>query len=234
MSLLCPIARALSTTVDELLQFENTLSDQAVGEKIGELVALARQAGANAAEDALRALLRQYPHCAPLQLNGAMFYDYLQMASADASEADKARWRDEKQALLRAAWTSGGAYRQAAAHMLAAWRFKRASYKRRSNTSPKCPISWATRRYCAQAFISRKTSLPTRWGYYRSGYFRWYSRRKLDLTSGRARPITARSMPGAGDQPNRVCAGAGVLPNVRRGAKRGDAPGSAPTGGAGR
>lgn len=119
VSLLCPIARALSTTVDELLQFENTLSDQAVGEKIGELVALARQAGAGAAEDALRALLRQYPHCAPLQLNGAMFYDYLQMASAAASEADKARWRDEKQALLRAAWASGGAYRQAAAHMLA-------------------------------------------------------------------------------------------------------------------
>lgn len=119
MALLCPIARALSTTVDELLQFEDTLSDQAVGEKIGELVALARQAGADAAEEALRALLRQYPRCAPLQLNGAMLYDYLQMTSPDATEADKARWRDEKQALLRAVWVSGGAYRQAAGHMLA-------------------------------------------------------------------------------------------------------------------
>lgn len=119
VSLLCPIARALSATVDELLQFEDALSDQAVGERINALVALARQESAAAAEEALRATLHQYPRCAALQLNGALFYDYLQMACPGASEEDKTRWRDEKQTLLRAVWASGGAYRQAAAQLLA-------------------------------------------------------------------------------------------------------------------
>lgn len=119
VSLLCPIARALSATVDELLQFEDALSDQAVGERINALVTLARQESAAAAEEALRTTLHQYPRCAALQLNGALFYDYLQMACPGAPEADKTRWRGEKQTLLRAVWASGGAYRQAAAQLLA-------------------------------------------------------------------------------------------------------------------
>lgn len=55
ITLLCPLARALGTNVDTLLQFEESLSDQEVAARINE-VAEAAMAGDTGAEERLEAL----------------------------------------------------------------------------------------------------------------------------------------------------------------------------------
>ena len=58
ITLLCPLARALGTNVDTLLQFEESLSDQEVAARINE-VAEAAIAGDTGAEERLEALLHR-------------------------------------------------------------------------------------------------------------------------------------------------------------------------------
>ena len=53
ITLLCPLARALDTNVDMLLNYEKTLPDEEVVQKINDLLALARTTGWQAAESAL-------------------------------------------------------------------------------------------------------------------------------------------------------------------------------------
>ena len=49
ITLLCPLARALDTNVDMLLNYEKTLPDEEVVQKINDLLALARTTGWQAA-----------------------------------------------------------------------------------------------------------------------------------------------------------------------------------------
>ena len=83
IALLCPLARALGTNVDTLLQFEETLSDQEVVEQINAIIQTAIQQGCSAAEEKLQELLHRYPHCAALQFNAAAAYDTFQMFSSE-------------------------------------------------------------------------------------------------------------------------------------------------------
>ena len=77
--LLAPLARALGTNLDTLLQFEQTLSDQEVATQINLLLQGAAAQGTpegwQAAENQLNELLHRYPNCTSLQFNGAAFYE---------------------------------------------------------------------------------------------------------------------------------------------------------------
>ena len=123
ITLLCPLARALETNVDTLLQFEDTLSDQQVIEAINGILEQATQGGTREAEARLQALLRQYPNCTALQFNAAAVYAGLQMLHPQADAQTQSRWREAGQRLLEAVRASGnGAYWQAATVQLAGLR----------------------------------------------------------------------------------------------------------------
>ena len=115
ITLLCPLARALGTNVDTLLQFEKTLSDQEVIEQINGLLAEAPERDPLAVEERLRALLHQYPGCTALQFHATLAYDTLQMFFPQVEEPVRARWTAHKRALLEEIRTAGNtAYWQTA------------------------------------------------------------------------------------------------------------------------
>lgn len=123
ITLLCPLARALGINVDTLLQFEETLSDQQVTEAVNRLMEQAPQIGPQAAEQQLRALLRQYSNCTALQFHAAAVYTSFPMLFPRVDRDQLAHWRSETRALLEAVRASGSAaYWQTATIQLAGLR----------------------------------------------------------------------------------------------------------------
>lgn len=120
VALLCPLARALNTTVDALLQFEAALTDEEVARQINALMETLPQKGADACEEELRRLVCRWPGCTALQFNAAMVCDGFEMFFPDAQPEQKARWRALKRELLERVRASGtAAYWQAATIQLA-------------------------------------------------------------------------------------------------------------------
>lgn len=120
ITLLCPLARALGTNLDRLLQFEPTLSDQEVRERLNALLKDAPRLGPRAAGETLEDLLRQYPSCTALQFNAAAALDAFLLFFPDAPEAEKARWKNRKRQLLEQVRAGeSAAYGQSAALQLA-------------------------------------------------------------------------------------------------------------------
>lgn len=124
ITLLAPLARALGTNLDTLLQFEQTLSDQEVATQINLLLQGAAAQGTpegwQAAENQLNELLHRYPNCTSLQFNGAAFYDTLTFLFPTAGKEQHTRWKERKRQLLEQMRSSGtAAYWQSATMQLA-------------------------------------------------------------------------------------------------------------------
>lgn len=66
ITLLCPLARALDTNIDTILQFEESLTDKDVIEKINGVIETARQDGYEAGERRIFELLHKYPNSVAL------------------------------------------------------------------------------------------------------------------------------------------------------------------------
>ena len=119
ITLLCPLARALGTNVDTLLQFEESLSDQEVAARINE-VAEAAMTGDTGAEERLEALLHRWPGCTALLFNAAAVYDGFELFFPAADEEARRRWKTRKRSLLEEIRRTGtAAYWQAASIQLA-------------------------------------------------------------------------------------------------------------------
>ena len=120
ITLLCPLARALDTNVDMLLNYEKTLPDEEVVQKINDLLALARTTGWQAAESALKNLLHQYPTSVSLKFHGAGLYAAFQVICPDAGTEERAAWDRQRKELFQAVHASGSTeYWQSAAIALA-------------------------------------------------------------------------------------------------------------------
>lgn len=120
ITLLCPLARALDTTVDALLQFEPQLSEKEAGQMIAELSKIAKQQGSAAAEAELQTLIHRYPNSAVLKFNAAAFLILLNMLFPLADEEEKQRWREEGKRLIIQVRDSGdAAYWERSVHWLA-------------------------------------------------------------------------------------------------------------------
>lgn len=113
ITLLCPLARALGTNVDTLLQFEETLTDRQVTDQINALLQTALDGGADAgwerAEQQLEELLHRYPNCTPLHYNAAAVYDTFQMFFPTVEEPVRQTWRERKRKLLQTVRAAGNA-----------------------------------------------------------------------------------------------------------------------------
>lgn len=124
ITLLCPLARALDTNVDTLLQFEETLSDQEVTDQINALIQEAMDrdgpAGWQTAEQRLEELLHRYPNCTTLQYNAVAAYDTFLMFFPTVDQTVREKWRQRQHALLERVRAGGSAaYWQSATLALA-------------------------------------------------------------------------------------------------------------------
>ena len=107
ITLLCPLARALDTNVDMLLNYEKTLSDSEVDQKINDILTLARTKDWQTAESILQNLLHQYPASIPLKYHGAGVYAAFQAVCRDASMEERGTWNQRWKELLQAVHASG-------------------------------------------------------------------------------------------------------------------------------
>ena len=104
ITLLCPLARALGTNLDTLLQFEEDLPDKEVIDRINALMEQTLAEGSpngwKKVEEGLEELLCRWPGCALLLYNGAAVYDTLRVFFPGAGEENFARWRVRKRNLM--------------------------------------------------------------------------------------------------------------------------------------
>ncbi len=79
ITLLCPLARALGTDVDNLLAFEEELSQEKLGQYMVEIVEMARRGEVPRAEERLNALLHRYPSDIPLKFSAIAVLSFFEM-----------------------------------------------------------------------------------------------------------------------------------------------------------
>lgn len=120
ITLLCPLARALNTNIDTLLQFEETLSDQEVSDKINAVIKTAFNEGFEEGEKMMMELVHIYPNCIALKFNAAVVWDSFQMFFPSVDESIRNRWKTrKKELLLEIRATGNSVYSQAATLQLA-------------------------------------------------------------------------------------------------------------------
>lgn len=120
ITLLCPLARALGTNVDTLLEYEEILSEEKINGYTEELIRIKQEEGNQKAEEELHKLLRRYPNSMALRFHAVVMYTLFEAGDPQADSAEVKRWRQEKKSLLLRIYESGNLeYRQATIAMLA-------------------------------------------------------------------------------------------------------------------
>ena len=120
ITLLCPLARALGTNVDTLLQFEENLTEEDVLEKMNAVIETALNAGYEEGENMVYELLHKYPNSIALKFNAAVVWDSFRMFFPSVSEDILKRWSTNKKELLTEVRATGTAvYWQTATLQLA-------------------------------------------------------------------------------------------------------------------
>lgn len=120
ITLLCPLARALDTNVDTLLQFEATLPDDEAVKKVNMVVETSMKEGYETGEKLLSELLHEFPNSVALKFNAAVVWNVFQVFFPTASEESKKQWGMRKKELLTEVRASGNAaYWQTATLQLA-------------------------------------------------------------------------------------------------------------------
>lgn len=120
ISLLCPLARALSTSVDKLLSFEEELPPKEMIDRVNVIGEMARKGELAEAEAALDKLLHTYPSSVALKFNAAGVMSVFQMFCPTAEKEKLEEWRKRQRRLLEEVRASGNpAYSQSAISQLA-------------------------------------------------------------------------------------------------------------------
>jgi transcriptional regulator with XRE-family HTH domain len=107
IALLCPLARALNTNVDTLLQFEETLTEVQIDERLNEIVETARNLGYEAADTMIQSLLHTYPSSIPLKSRAVTLFDLFAMLFPAQPQTVKDSWTKQKKQLLEEVRASG-------------------------------------------------------------------------------------------------------------------------------
>ncbi len=128
ITLLCPLARALGTDVDNLLTFEEELSQEKLGQYMVEIIEMIRQGEMSQAEQKVNSLLHRYPSDMPLKFSAIGALSFLEMnlelggsgedgtetsrevcdkKDTKTKEEDRQRWSRRKKELARALHDDG-------------------------------------------------------------------------------------------------------------------------------
>ena len=121
ITLLCPLARALNTDVDTLLDFETDLPEDQLSARMNEIVKTARDGDIQAADSMLTELLHQYPSSVPLKYQAVYILITFEFLASSNGEEKKAEWKNRRKELLQSVHLSGDpVYWQSAVTELAA------------------------------------------------------------------------------------------------------------------
>lgn len=107
ISLLCPLARALDTNVDTLLQFEENLSEEDLADAMNQILKTAGMKGAREAEQMLEDLLHEYPSSIPLKYQATVAINYIRSACEPTDEERQGHWIKKSRQLLEEVYYSG-------------------------------------------------------------------------------------------------------------------------------
>lgn len=120
IALLCPLARALGTNVDTLLQFEAQPSEEQVTEWMNELLEQVHQDNCGQAEKRLLGILHRYPSSIVVKYHAVVVLTCMELWGMGSAGEEKQRWKDQKKLLLEQIYEKGSlVYRQLAAIQLA-------------------------------------------------------------------------------------------------------------------
>ena len=121
ITLLCPLARALGTDVDTLLEYEENLPKEKAAEYTLRIVKMKQELGAKAAEKELERILCRYPNCMELKFQAVALFTTFGLQDEQGAEEDRCRWERRKKELLKEVYESKNAdYRQSVTASMAA------------------------------------------------------------------------------------------------------------------
>ena len=109
IALLCPLARALSTNVDTLLQFEDELPEDRMMDSMNEILDNVMEKGYEEAEVMLKNLLHSYPSSISLKFHAAVALDMIMLTCMSAGKEKRTEWTGWKKQLLEEIYRSGDA-----------------------------------------------------------------------------------------------------------------------------
>lgn len=115
IALLCPLARALGTNIDTLLQFEEDLSGEEIVQRIHEIIETGRTKGVRQAEQMLQELLYEYPSSSAVWYNAAGVLTTFEILFPSEPTEHLEAWKAKKKELLRnVCGDKNSVYRQSA------------------------------------------------------------------------------------------------------------------------
>lgn len=107
ITLLCPLARALGTDVDNLLAYEEELSQETAAKYAQQILKIRQEQGTEKAEEELERILHQYPNSIPLKYQAVALLTFiLEIQSPPAAPSQQDRGRKRKRELLQQIYES--------------------------------------------------------------------------------------------------------------------------------
>lgn len=100
IALLCPLARALGTNVDTLLQFEELPPESQITEWMNEILEKTRLGKSDEAEEMLQELLHRYPSSVVIKYNAAVVLTTMGLWLMAEEAGKKEKWSAQKKELL--------------------------------------------------------------------------------------------------------------------------------------
>ncbi len=106
ITLLCPLARALGTNMDTLLEYEEELPREKAVEYTVRIVKMKQELGAKAAEEELERILCRYPNSMEFKFQAAALFTTFGLQEDQGTEEDRHRWEERKKELLHEVYES--------------------------------------------------------------------------------------------------------------------------------
>lgn len=105
-TLLCPLARALDTNVDTLLEYDEVMTEEKVKAYTNEIIKIERNGDVLLANEKLQKLLCQYPNSVSMKFHAVTLITSFQVMHPECAETQRNEWEKQKKKLLEEIYES--------------------------------------------------------------------------------------------------------------------------------
>ena len=106
ITLLCPLARALDTSVDTLLEYDEVMTEEKVKAYTNEIIKIERNGDVLLANEKLQKLLCQYPNSVSMKFHAVTLITSFQVMHSECAETQRNEWEKQKKKLLEEIYES--------------------------------------------------------------------------------------------------------------------------------
>lgn len=106
ITLLCPLARALDTNVDTLLEYDEVMTEEKVKAYTNEIREIERNGDVLLANEKLHKLLCQYPNSESMKFHAVTLITSFQVMHPECAENQRNEWEKQKKKLLEEIYES--------------------------------------------------------------------------------------------------------------------------------